>query len=305
MTQSYRGSELCQPVAFHLFVVQQCWRLFFFMKGGTRMTNVMKQKLMLSFVSLTLLVAFAGFLMMNQSLAWFSKNKVVTANGLTVSAKGTVNLIIGETVEDIQRGKMQFSVNFKGKERTDMIAVTRDPSVEDTFLKYLINHHAVDNQSGLKKEGAEDLIFAPVPEEEDGLYYIDYVVYIAATLDALEVSSLEASIVSPTSLDAGHAYLNAASIDFYFGTVSEDGYRGTISVADSLKSGKKIDLFEGNGGTIPLNTSGEYITVIMRCYFDGALTSDANRAYVNSYNVLTDGIAIGVHFAATEVVEEE
>jgi hypothetical protein len=260
---------------------------------------------MLSFVSLTLLFAFAGFLMMNQSLAWFSKNKVVTASGLTVSAKGTANLIIGKTVEDVQRGKLQFSVNFKEQQRTDMIAVTRDESVEGTFLKYLVNHHAVDNQTGLKKEGAEDLVFAPVPTTENELYFIDYTVYIAATIETIEVSSLEVSIVSPTTLDAGHTYLNAASIDFYLGEVSEGGYRGTVSVADSISSANaKIDLFQGNGGTIPLNTT-DYITVTMRCYFDGALVGSNGRAYVNSYSVLTDGIAIGVHFAAIEVVEEE
>ena len=258
------------------------------------MSNVMKQKLMLALVSLTLLIALAGFLMMNQSLAWFSNNKTVSANGLSVSAQGTANLIIGETVEDITQGN-KFLVQFETS-KTNMIAVTRDGSLSAPFLKYLTNHHAVAHNTGLGN-GTEELNFAAVPPDSNGPYYIDYTVYIASTEKALNVSSLVATIVSPTSLATELNYLNAASIDFYLDGV----YVKTLAVAN--RETESVELLP-SGGVIPLNTNG-YLTVTMRCYFDGALIDvETGKAYINSFDVKTNGITIGVHFAATEAVEE-
>ncbi len=265
------------------------------------MSNVTKQKLMLSFISLTLIVAFVGFLMMNQSLAWFSNNKTVSANGLSVSAQGTANLIIGETVEDIKQGN-KFSVEFETS-KTNMIAVTRDgsPSASAPFLKYLTNHHAVAHNTGLGN-GTEELEFAAVPLDPNGSYYIDYTVYIASTEKALNVSSLVATIVSPTSLATELNYLNAASIDFYL----DGDYVKTLAVAN--RETESVDLFEGKNSqdkVIPLNTNG-YLTVIMRCYFDGALIDvETGKAYINSFDVETNGINLGVKFSATEIEETQ
>ena len=66
-----------------------------------------------------------------------------------------------------------------------------------------------------------------------------------------------------------------------------------------------IELLPG-GATVPLNTSGDYVKVIMRCYFDGALQNpETNEAYINSYTVGTDDIVISVSFSATEAVAAE
>lgn len=269
------------------------------------MSNVTKQKLMLSFISLTLIVAFVGFLMMNESLAWFSNNKTVSANGLSVSAQGTANLVIGKTEAEIRSGNMQFAVSFNGTSRTDMIAVTRDTSYGAPYLKYLTNHYAVDNKTGLAN-GSEALAFAAVPTTDNEQYFIDYTVYIASTKNALQVSALTVIISSPasSSLSDDYKYLNAASIDFYLGaSVTAEGYLGTLSVANPVKhNATNIDLFKGQGGTVPLNTTGS-IAVTMRCYFDGALVDASGNAYINSYNVKTTGINLGVHFVATEVAE--
>ena len=271
------------------------------------MSEVLKQKLMVLFISITLLFAFIGFLVLNQSLAWFSENKEVTADGLSVNAKVSPNLIIGTTVDEIQSEGVLFSVDFKGTARTNMIAVTHDSAIADTYLKYLTSHHAIDNHTGLQK-GSAELEFAAVPNEDNEPYFIDYVVYIASAFEALEVSSLKAKIVIPEAVDSLHPYFNAASIDFYVDEVNLDNFIGTTSVADSLNGTERaeIDLFKGQGGTVPLNTTENgYIKVIMRCYFDGALTyvddeDGKTYAYVNSYTVKTDGVVIGVDFTATD-----
>jgi hypothetical protein len=272
------------------------------------MSDILRQKLMVLFVSITLIFAFVGFLVLNQSLAWFSENKEVTADGLSLNAKVSPNLIIGKSVDEIQSEGVLFSVNFGGTARSNMIAVTHDSSIEGTYLKYLTSHHAVDNHTGLKN-GTAELEFAAVPTADNEPYFIDYVVYIASAFEELEVSSLKAKIVIPEDVDSLHPYFNAASIDFYLGEVSADSFIGTTSVADSLKNTARaeIDLFKNAGGTVPFNEDG-YMTVIMRCYFDGALTyvneeDGKTYAYVNSYTVKSDGVVIGVDFTATDKAE--
>ena len=261
---------------------------------------------MLIFILASLLVTFFGFLIANDSLAWFSENKEVTAEGLSVSAKVSPNLIIAKTEDEIMaEGNIHFGIDFKGTSCSNMIAVTRDESVPDTFLKYLKNHYAVDNATGLVKPGMA-LEFANVESnvsENERYYYIDYVVYIASAFDPLDVDSLTAKITIPEAVGAEYPYFNAASIDFYVGEVSAEGYRGTTSVADSIGSANgSVTLLAG--GTVPLNTEG-YIKVIMRCYFDGALEDGAGTAYVNSNTVKTQGVVIGVDFVATESAKAE
>ena len=103
--------------------------------------------------------------------------------------------------------------------------------------------------------------------------------------------------------------MHAIRIDFYVDEVSLDGYRGTTSLADALKTENNyiyegIELFGPEDDEIPLNTEG-YITVIMRCYFDGALLDDEGNAYINSYTVLSDRVYIGVDFTVSEAATEE
>ncbi len=270
------------------------------------MTQLAKQKLMIIFVSVALLFAFVGFFFANNSLAWFSENKEATAEGLSVNAKVSPNLIIGKSEEQIKQQNILFSVDFDTS-RKDMIAVTHDDAIEGTYLKYLTNHYAVDTHTGNVKEGME-LIFAPVPTKNNEAYFIDYTVYIASAFDPLDVSSLTAEIIIPDFVDEKHPYFNAASIDFYVVEGNTNIYRGTTSVSDSIRgtAKAKIELMPG-GGTVPLNTAENgYIKVIMRCYFDGALQDpDTGNAYVNSYTVLTDGVFIGVSFTATDAAADE
>ena len=259
------------------------------------MTKVFKQTIKAIFALILLVVVFIGFLFSNRSMAWFAKNENVTANGLSANVKVSPNLIISKDVNSITQGDLVFGVDFKGTARSNMIAVTHDADAPTTFLKYLTNHYAVDFNSGNAKDGY-DLEFEPVPAENNQEYFIDYTVYIASAFEQLSVKSLNAMITIPSSVDEDHPYFNAASIDFYVGEVNANGYRGTTSVA----SDQGVDLFQGVGGIVPLNTDG-HIKVIMRCYFDGALQDQTSgKAYVNSEKVKADGVVIGVDFVAVE-----
>lgn len=265
------------------------------------MTRLVRQKIMLIFISLTLIIAFAGFLIANRSLAWFAASREVEAKGFSVSAKVSPNLIIGRSVAELTQEKVLFSVDFKGTKRTDMIAVTHDNNAGNTNLKYLYNHYAVGHATGIANPGAT-LDFENVPETDNEQYFIDYVVYIASAFGALEASGLKATIVVPEAVDSLPSHFMAASVDFYVGSVTDENYRGTAAVADAVTNPERrsVELLADGGETIPLNTDG-YLTVTMRCYFDGALTTpDGSKAYINSYEAKTDGVVIGVEFVAVD-----
>ena len=261
------------------------------------MTEFFKQKLSLAVTFVALVAAIFGFLHLNLSLAWFSQNDEVAAEGLSVSVEVSPNLVIGTTVDQVMGEELVFAVGFNNPTSTNMIAVTRDASVADSYLKYISSHYGIDRNTGLPIEGV-DLEFSPVPADGDGVYFVDYTVYIASAFGELPVSELKASIVTPGTVSDDHSFFNAASIDFYVGSVATENYRGTASVADGSDEG--VDLFGGKGGSVPSNAE-DYITVIMRCYFDGALIDDeAGYAYINSYVVNTDAVALGVAFIATD-----
>ena len=269
------------------------------------MTQTAKQTLLLLLIAATLGLAFVGFVFSEGSLAWFADNDKVSANGLSVNAKVSPNLIIAASADELASDEIEFAVYFPGMARNDMIAVTRDETVADTYLKYLDNPHAVNSITGNAKDGMT-LAFKPVLAGESERYFIDYTVYIASAFEPLAVSSLRASIIQPAFVDEDQPYFNAMSIDFYVGEVTAESFRGTTSVVDSLKpNGMDVELLPG-GATVPLNTSGDYVKVIMRCYFDGALqNSETGDAYINSLTVGTDDIVISVSFSAIDAVAAE
>ena len=269
------------------------------------MSSLFKQTLRMAFMLVTIVVAIGGFLIADGSLAWFSENTKNKVEGFSVTVEAVPSLIIAKTVEEIGvKNQTQLRVQFDDISATDMVAVTHDDAIADTYLKYLENHYAVDNHTGNVKPGFT-LEFSPVPTDGEGTYFVDYVVYIASAYTSFEVESLSAVIVPPAEFDGKPPHFYAASIDFYIGEVSLEGYCGTTSVAKA--TGEDDDGYVEllTDGVIPLNTEG-YIKVIMRCYFDGALQNEqTGDAYVNSFTVTSDGVNIGVKFLVEEAKNEE
>lgn len=269
-----------------------------------KMSEKFSAELKLIGTGVMLVIALLAFLNINGTLGWFGSNDQVSADGMSVDAKSTPNLVIGKSPEELSRDALQFEVSFESQDVKDMVAVTRDESCDDTYLKHLTNHYAVDDVTGNAKDGMA-LEFEDVPAQSEEVYFVDYTVYIAARFDSINLSSLTASISSPTEVDDDHPYFNAASIDFYVGDVSLQGYRGTTSVSDSLNgtSRASVELLP-SGDTVPLASDG-YVKVIMRCYFDGALQNPTTgNAYVNSQTVKSDRLEIGVTFTALDAVQE-
>lgn len=267
------------------------------------MEKHLNAKIGLVFISLVLVLSIFAFMLLNGSTAWFAKNEQTYGTGMSVSVQTTPNMIIGKTPEDILEGAVVSEVRFTGTAQDNMVAVTRDESVSDTFLKYITNHYAVDIDTGNVLDGMT-LNFAPVTVlENTDVYYVDYTVYIASVVGQIDLTSLIATVTVPDASSLDNEYVKAVSVDFYLNEVSKSGYCGTAAVADGIGEGlgRTVDLFLSEGGTIPLNTSGNYIRVIMRCYFDGALQDpESGKAYINSYTVQASDVVFGVQFHAQE-----
>ena len=264
-----------------------------------------RQKLLLSSIlSICLCVVVLGV----ATFAWLSSNKETTSNGMQLKVDVSPNLIIDDAVADLQAvvgpTSDNFSVTFSNT-ATALTPTTHD-STYATYasgLKYITNANIVDPETGLPSEGS--LAFANAGATG---YYVDFTVYIASTSKAMDNMDLAVSLTPAASIGGDGANkadtLAAASIDFYVGSVAQANYKGTLNVAgfdaaanDFTTEKTSVELVSNS--SIPLNTSS-YITVIMRCYVDGALLKSAGQAYINTAKVDLNDITLNATFVATD-----
>ena len=267
------------------------------------MSKLAKQRLVVIVMFLALVVATSGFIVANQSVAWFARNHTVSGSGMSVKAEVTPNLVIAKSENEIRNMLLEtadspFSVSFADSSHSDMLAATRDGLVGESYLKYIDNPIVIDFQTGKIKEGAA-ADYETVPLDANSRFYVDYTVYLASARVEMTLSSLKLKITSPAAADL--ECHKAISIDCYIGDTTESGYLGTLSLAEALSDPDAgIEILESAPYTLPINSDG-YIKVIMRAYFDGALiNSETGNAYVNSASVEADNLSLGVSFVATE-----
>lgn len=291
----------------------------------------------LRITALTVLLTLG--MLIGLTMAWFAMNKAVDADTMSVNVQTNPNLVITASAAEIPTAtSSSVTASFSGtRVLTPATHVTPganenwadqwpgySPAPDYTGLKYNSNPSAISGATGYAKSG-KTATFAPVPVAENGPYYRDFVVYIASVDQALDAESgnkwqLNASFDGElNTADEGEQndYQYAASVDFYLGaTPSAATYKGTLDLSykygdHTATPNQTVDLFAGesNVTSIPYNkaASGNYITVTMRIYFDGALRKSAAdaqhaaQAYVYSNQISTDDISLKVHFEAEEV----
>ena len=267
---------------------------FSFWKGGDVVSKLTKQWVSVLITVVALCFALIASVATNFSYTWFASNSEVEGYGMSVSVRTDPDLIIAKFPEALQDEDTEFYVSFSDiGVRDEMLAATRDASASGSFLKYAEDPSMIDIKTGLGKNGSE-ISFLPVVEDQESKFYVDYTVYIASTNEAIVAKSLTVSITSPESPSV-YTH-NAASLDVYFESVSLEGYRGTLSVAN----GGEAELLGGVLDSVPGRDEG-YFTVILRCYFDGALVNAENgTAYVNSATVSTEKVGLGVSITLIE-----
>ena len=240
------------------------------------------------------------------SMAWLSMNKETKSDGMQLKVNVTPNLIIDDSSSDIiavtSPSESNFSVSF-----TDSGAVAKEPATHNgssaTQLSYVTNADSVSPTTGLVKSGAT----LTMSDATAARHYVDFTVYIACTETEMASQNLKATLTPAASIVSSSASkedtLKAASIDF----IVNGSYIGTLNVAEFDASANdyttektEVLLYTGN---IPHNQATEgakYITVIMRCYIDGALLKSAGQAFINTATVDTGDITLNVTFTATD-----
>jgi hypothetical protein len=255
------------------------------------------------------------------TMAWFANNRTVDSSGMQMQVETSPNLIIAQTAADIASASAtdsSFSTTFSTAAQT-LIPSTHDwgtfnsnsqtPVASTTGLKYNCNPSVISAMTGEAKNDQTIYYNKSENDTENGkYYYTDYTVYIASVNKPLPINGLTATLSSDNANTSTYDYHNAASVDFYLGSVSSSNYKGTLNLAGKNYNNNDAALTEvsiiSGSYTVPLNTaaSDNYIKVIMRFYFDGALKKNASpsQAYVHSDGLTTAAFSMKVTFTAGE-----
>lgn len=277
--------------------------------------------------------------LLTTTFAWFAMNKEVTSDSMKLKVDVLPNLVIDvdkDDLQDITAAEGQNDPSHYTQEFSVLSVPALIPSTHvgssATGLRYVINPQVISRNTGLQA-GSSALTFSDAVNASSPavrpLYYVDYVVYIAATKSEVAVSALNVTLEGCTiagdtlaelqdSIDAAEGLakipyqksydtLAAASIDFYTGTtddftINASSYRGTLNVIGYDASANNytttltaVDIKPS--GTVPHNESG-FIKVVMRCYIDGALLKGSGQAFINSAMVDLSDIELNVKISA-------
>ena len=296
-----------------------------FLKSKPEMTEEeAKRKTKNSLISSIFMLSITFvMLILTCSYAWFAMNKHLDSNGMHVSADVSPNLIIAKHVPAegdnvistmTETSTDLFEVAFTEDEgREQMKAATHGHGMNpsdletDAFLWYNGRPEDIAFNTGLPKDPMRLILKMKVPVADDSLYYVDFAVDIASLRAPLEKMDLTAAITATEPSDATANDMTthkAISVDFYLEEAQEANFIGTLNLAgldpaanDASTAKANLKLIENT--TIPLNTE-DHITVVMRCYFDGALKETETTTFIKSSTISTQDLDFTVTFDATD-----
>jgi len=238
------------------------------------------------------------------TVAWFSMNKTVTAEGMKISAQGQGSIIISKYINDPDK-------NYglpKANDRTTGVdfggtAHSFQPSTHDitkaSGLKYISTGGNTINPETGTPASAAALAALVYSDASVNTHYYDYDVYIAGDGQAFTGEKLTITLEDVTVWGSGNSrpnIMNAVSVDFYGGASSSTGsqapvqalaegagYLGTLNLAkrannatdnnyttkesiviNSVDIPKAVTAAGGAKGTAGY-------AIKMRAFFDGAL----------------------------------
>jgi hypothetical protein len=218
------------------------------------------------------------------TVAWFSMNKTVTAEGMVLSAQGSGSIIITKWVDD---GNKNYGLP-KAEDRStgvylDSTAHAFFPSThiksydDDAFsggthnystgLKYVTNGGDINRETGTARTQETTLAYETASGQT---YFVDYDVFIAGDRQAFTNETVNVSLTAtwignpsdPNNPSTMPNIMNALSVDFYgaptSGTgaavdaklcalVNADTYLGTLSVAGKYNNTNHSSVAITNG----------------------------------------------------------
>ena len=282
-------------------------------------------------VGATAALVAAVALSAGSTFAWFSSNSTVTASGMLLEVKTPNELSLVINNSKTWGSSLSNAVNFADPTATSLTPCTRYEaameSAADTPLTasssglvYVNNPGDVDFTSGLAEAGKE-LYYSAAVNATGATYYKDYVLWIACSDAAKEVSNFTIQATAAVKDSSGttvDSIYKALAIDVYYdadSTVADanaaisdlslNKNNWTLATSVAYANAGSATTIASSGLTIPKYNSGDegQLVLILRVYMDGEYGSDTSSAYVNSNSVSTQDIVLSVSFSA-EAVEE-
>jgi len=236
------------------------------------------------------------------AIAWFASNDNVKGQGMDMQSDVSGDVLIAKdatTLKNMTIEDATYTVSFD-LVSSDVVPVRRDPTcattsstaypTTTTYLQYDANPGAVDAKTGVKP----DTDFAAVPIDSTE-YYTDYEVYIAAAQVKMPISKLTIKLEWTPLNDTERAF----SVDVYRTSNAGKSWKFYRTLNLNNK-GKNVSVLSNS--TIPLNTGGSYIKLLLRCYFDGGLVKDktTGATYINSATLSPTEVNAKFTFTATD-----
>ena len=254
------------------------------------------------------------------TVAWFSMNKTVTAEGMMVRANGSGSIIISDYAAGFPTASTKTTaVDFKDTAvDSDGMSVNKlYPSTHvnsGSGLKYVTNGAEVCYETGTQR-GATALTFDTVTESSNNAYYKDYNLYIAGDGREFQHQDIEISLAwagTGTLADIN----KAISVDFYYQNKTSAGIADQVFANDSTNSfagtlnlaGRDPEANDESAKTkvvisdITLGASGTAaLAITMRVYFDGALVQTAGSNAGTAYTDCGANETVGTYSSNTDV----
>ena len=229
------------------------------------------------------MLLISAVMLSTASFAWFSMNNTVQATGMQISANAVGSLVIEQNSAPAANSTTTTKAMTAATPRAMLDATHDATQITGDFTSGLktvadSNRTTIPNDTGVYSGDA----FAVVPADST-TYFVDYTVVIAARDAAVTGQDLVATLSNAT----GTVFANAVAVDYYIGSVAKANYKGTAHASGDtgVTIGENIAIPQANG------TAG--VTVIMRVYIDGAVST----VFTNNYD--PSDITFGVSFVAT------
>lgn len=231
------------------------------------------------------------------TVAWFTMNKVATAQGMVVGAKTSGSLIIKEAGATLpQTTDRATKVTFANTVHQFYPSTHDWTTGTATGLAVVTNGQDVNFETGTRMNSTKTLTLGAVAQSTSSDYYFDYGLFIAG--DGIAMPHQDVTITLEGLAGAAFTALtdiNAAiSIDFYGAGVTSGGMLtpAESNYIDTLNLGHRKNgeadpytevVFEDIN--IPESGTSAAYAITMRVYYDGALI-DTLRG-TNDYAVYT------------------
>jgi len=261
----------------------------------------------LAFLSFIISICFLA----GATIAWQSMNKNIGSNGIVAKVSPKSNLVISKSNSNSGTGirstsliqsDSPFAVSFD-ECPPGFYPCTHDDN-SDTGLKRPSTLDNVDIDNGTIS--TDSYVLVPVLTSEQALYYYDYTVYIASAGAKITPATIYAQLDTTKSLDVdNNPFLYASSIDFYvaIGSSTTYEYKDTLNIAGLDKANQnqqvtQVAIVSGIQLSALSSSKTYYISVRMRCYFDGNLMQPGTgKTYVRSSKIDVDSLPLCVTFS--------